>query len=65
MLLSAVIYFFIKLKKINYSPLLVLVVLGLCCRVGFSPVVGGGGCSPVTALGLLIPVAFLVLEQEI
>ena len=37
----------------------VLVVLGRCCCMGFSPVAASGGYSIVVVLGLLIAVASL------
>ena len=39
-------------------------MLGLHCRVSFSPVVGSGGCSLAVALGLLTAVASLVTEPR-
>ena len=41
---------------------LCMVVVGLCCCVGFSPAVASGGCSLVVALGLLIALASLSAE---
>ena len=41
----------------------VLAVLGLCCCLGFSPVVVSRGYSLVVVGGLLTGVAFLVAEH--
>ena len=43
----------------------ILVVLGLCCCMGFSLVVVSRGCSLVTVPGLLIVMASVVAEQGI
>ena len=53
----------IHLTVFKFGLFLFLVVLGLCCCVGFSLVAANGGYSLVVMCGLLIVVASLVVEH--
>ena len=55
----------IHLTVFKFGLFLLLVVLGLCCCVGFSLVAANGGYSLVVVCGLLSVVASLVAEYRL
>ena len=55
----------IHLTVFLFGLFLFLVVLGLCCCVGFSLVAANGGYSLVMVCGLLIVVTSLVAEYRL
>ena len=61
--LLSVLYLFPNLPFLKILIYLLVALLGLHCRAGFSLVVATGGYSAVVGLRLLIAVASLVLEH--